>query len=671
MLEELVEYRQLLLVVACPHSIDTVTDHQDFVAVEGLLHLHRVVGHQLGGGIDGRQAPADDAGGQAHLQVGHGGLLGGAGQLQRHQEIRCLADATNKVVLHVDDGRFAGARGDGNVIEAQAPGILDGQRPAEAHAAVEFEVAAPRQGQIDDLEEVLVPAHGDAVFGDAAEAGHDALVQIFVDGGKVAHYLRQVLRTTGELTGQGFDLEGVDADHRETFVQEIVRQGIARRSHAHHQHFFAVVRKCHRAFYVQRIPARQQEIHLEAEGHVQHIGQHIGFHLWNIHRRHLLIDAALHTVVADAMPGARAQRIVDHDERKGADIVAIAFQHMRFGDLFLQRATDERHPQRVDVQLTALVAHAFGAGVPIPIMAIDAVIDLVPDVALAVALIGKGEAIPASKILLARSQGAERAIGARIEMHQLREVRARQGTEYHPAFDPGRHGRVLDGRVGPALHVTQKMGDEFLRVLDGPGVGECTRCLGVYPQVLAQLLHLGVGVLYIAGLSLGELLVVFGKSAESRCHHAGGALVVPVLGAFGGGGALEQLHVAVQLVQVPVARVLALELPRRLVDHGALVSEKRGIVVAGSLHDRPALIRYTEQCGDESTQVGCQRHQQLRDRHVIQVRTLALAVIGVGLEQRLVGTAQARVENVQQLLQSFGAEQIPVAKPLYAKGKIP
>ena len=40
--------------------------------------------------------------------------------------------------------------------------------------------------QPDDLQEVLVPADGDAVFGNAAEAGHDALVEPFVDLGDVA-----------------------------------------------------------------------------------------------------------------------------------------------------------------------------------------------------------------------------------------------------------------------------------------------------------------------------------------------------------------------------------------------------------------------------------------------------------------------------------------------------
>ena len=52
------------------------------------------------------------------------------------------------------------------------------ERAAEAHAAEHLEFAAPLQQQPDQLEEVLVPAHGDAVFGDAAEAGHHPRAEV-------------------------------------------------------------------------------------------------------------------------------------------------------------------------------------------------------------------------------------------------------------------------------------------------------------------------------------------------------------------------------------------------------------------------------------------------------------------------------------------------------------
>ena len=117
--------------------------------------------------------------------------------------------------------------------------------------------------------------------------------------------------------------------------------------------------------------------------------------------------------------------------------------------------------------------------------------------------------------------------------------------------------------------------------------------------------------------------------------------------------------------------VLGLELRPRFVDDGALVGEKRGVVVARTLHDRPAFVLDSEQSGDECAQVGGELDQQLRDGDITEIRALALPVIGIGFVQISVGTAEPRVEGTQQFLQSLGAEQIAVAEPFYAKGKIP
>ncbi len=69
------------------------------------------------------------------------------------------------------------ARGERDVIEAQRERVLGVERAAEAHAAVQREAVAPLEQQPDHLEEVLVPAHRDAVLGDAAEARHHAIVE--------------------------------------------------------------------------------------------------------------------------------------------------------------------------------------------------------------------------------------------------------------------------------------------------------------------------------------------------------------------------------------------------------------------------------------------------------------------------------------------------------------
>ena len=67
------------------------------------------------------------------------------------------------------------------MIEAHFESAIDGHRAAEAHAAEHIELAAPLEEQPDDLQEILVPAHRDAVFRDTAEARHDAVVERFVD----------------------------------------------------------------------------------------------------------------------------------------------------------------------------------------------------------------------------------------------------------------------------------------------------------------------------------------------------------------------------------------------------------------------------------------------------------------------------------------------------------
>ena len=154
---------------------------QRLVAVERLLDLDRVIRQQLGRGVDAGQAAADHDRRQPHLQVRQRVPLERAGQLQRHQEVAGLADAANQVVLDVDDRRPAGAGGNRDVIDAVRPRLVERQRAAEADAAVDLELLAARQRQVDQRQEVLVPAHRDAVLRHAAEALEHALVGRAID----------------------------------------------------------------------------------------------------------------------------------------------------------------------------------------------------------------------------------------------------------------------------------------------------------------------------------------------------------------------------------------------------------------------------------------------------------------------------------------------------------
>src|SRR5204863_7594116 len=113
---------------------------------------------------------ADDDGGKPYLQVCQRRLLECPRELQRHEEIACLAHAADEVVLQANQRRLSRARGERHVVEAVAiERVLYRDGSAEARSAIEAEVAPAGEVQMEHVEERLVPAHGDAVLGDAAE----------------------------------------------------------------------------------------------------------------------------------------------------------------------------------------------------------------------------------------------------------------------------------------------------------------------------------------------------------------------------------------------------------------------------------------------------------------------------------------------------------------------
>ncbi len=162
---------------------------QRLVAGQELVHLHRVIRERLGRSVDGGQATADDDHRQTDLQVGDRFALRRAGELQRHQEVRCRAHAAREAVRNLEHRGTAGAGAERDMVEAVGECLVDGQRAAEAHAAEHGELRAPLDKQANDLEEILVPANRDAVLGDAAEAGHGAMVERLLQPGDLFNRL--------------------------------------------------------------------------------------------------------------------------------------------------------------------------------------------------------------------------------------------------------------------------------------------------------------------------------------------------------------------------------------------------------------------------------------------------------------------------------------------------
>jgi hypothetical protein len=338
--------------VIAPRAFDdraSLRLHERFVACEELLDLHRVVRQCLGGRIDRRQPAADDDDGQAYLHVRDRIGFRRAGELQRHQEIGRRAHAMRKSVRQVEHRGPPRTRGQGHVIETEREGAFGVDGAAEANATEERVARTPLEQQPDHLEEVLVPAHGDAVLGDAAEARHHAIVERLLQRRHVAHRRERnapaAERGAGQRRIERLDLETVDGRNRMTVVQQVVGQREACRALSDDEHALAAGRQRHGPAQVERIPSRQQRIDLEAVRQGEHVLQHARFRLRNVDRILFLVDARLHAVVADPVTGGGRHRVVDADHRQRADRPAFGAQLVEFGDALLERAAGERHPE--------------------------------------------------------------------------------------------------------------------------------------------------------------------------------------------------------------------------------------------------------------------------------------------------------------------------------------
>ncbi len=270
--------------------------------------------------------------------------------------------------------------------------------PPKRVPRVDAKRAAPREIQVEEVEEVLVPPHRDAVLGDAAETRERALVERAEERLRIANQLRGTRRAARELLGQRLDLQAVDRDDPETLIQEMVREGVAGRPEPDDEDVLSVVRKRVRARRVERVPAGQERPDLEPPGHREDVRENAGLRLRDVDGILRLKDAGLHAVVADAMPGAGNHRIVEADERKGADRVPLTPQQVHFRDLLVQRAARERHAERIRANASVLLPKALRARVLVALVAEDAVMRLAGDLARGLARVGEREAVARARV---------------------------------------------------------------------------------------------------------------------------------------------------------------------------------------------------------------------------------------------------------------------------------
>src|SRR5207302_4003476 len=107
--------------------------------------------------------------------------------------------------------------------------------------AINAQQIAPRKRQMQKREEILIPAYSDAVLRNAAKTFKNAVHQGLVNLLPGVDRTRRFLAGTDKLLVERLDFQSVNCGDSETFVDEIVRQRVARRPHPNHEHIFAVV----------------------------------------------------------------------------------------------------------------------------------------------------------------------------------------------------------------------------------------------------------------------------------------------------------------------------------------------------------------------------------------------------------------------------------------------
>ena len=358
------------------------------------------------------------------------------------------------------------------MIEAERKRAVDRQRAAEPHAAEHLEFAPPLQQQPDELQEVLVPAHRDAVFGDAAETRHDAGAEILVQFGAVADRTERNAPSVGfdarNLGGERLDLEPVDRHDGVAVVHQMVREREASRAEADDQNLPSGRRLRQRPADVERVPARQQRIDFEAIRQRQHVLEHAGLDLRNVDRLLLLVDAGLHAVVADAVSGGGAHRVVDDRNGERADRVALRLDQIHLGDFFVERATREHHAERTLLELAGFLLEALRAGILALVVAPDAVVGVVERAGEIGALIGQREAVARAPMRRRQLEHGDAVDDLGLDRHQMLRIDLVRDLEQHAALVgllplrrvccPGgvarrdvKRGRVLGLGLHPAL----------------------------------------------------------------------------------------------------------------------------------------------------------------------------------------------------------------------------
>ena len=237
-------------------------------------------------------------------------------------------------------------------------------------------------------------------------------------------------------------------------VHQVVREREAGRPQAHHEHLAASRWLRQRPLQIERIPAREQRIDFKPPGQRQHVLENSRLDLRNVDRLLLLVDAGFHAVVADAVPGRGAHRIVDDGNGKRADRVSLRLGQVHLGDFFLERASRERHAERALLELAGLLPKPLRATVLALVVAPDAVVGVVEGAFEAGAGVRQGKAVACAAMVLRELDGGDRSTTFRLDRNEVLRVDLRRNLEQHalgvaslPLRRMHRPGGVAGGKV--------------------------------------------------------------------------------------------------------------------------------------------------------------------------------------------------------------------------------
>src|SRR5262245_9684614 len=109
------------------------------------------------------------------------------------------------------------------------PRIVDVERATETHTAIDAQQIAPRQSEMQQGEEVLIPPHSDSVFRYPAEAFKNTFIERLVQIGPIADGLWRRFAGARQRVVQRFDLQSVYSDNTKALIHQIVRQRVSGR----------------------------------------------------------------------------------------------------------------------------------------------------------------------------------------------------------------------------------------------------------------------------------------------------------------------------------------------------------------------------------------------------------------------------------------------------------